>query len=210
LSRGSIAARLALCVALAALFAGCSEVAHLPLSAGIGPDPQLPEPHPTLIPTVNVAPAKGWAAGEKPGAVAGTQVAAFATGLAHPRWVYVLPNGDVLVAETNAPPTPDDNKGIKAWFTRAFMKRAGAAAPSADRITLLRDVDGDGVPEVRTVFLEGLHSPFGMALIGNDFYVANSDAVVRFPITRVKPHHGPGTLVTSLPAGPSTTTGRRT
>jgi glucose/arabinose dehydrogenase len=116
--------------------------------------------------------------------------------------MYVLPNGDVLVAETNAPPKPDDNKGVRAWFTRTLMKRAGAGTPSADRITLLRDTDGDGVPEVRTVFLEGLHSPFGMALVGNDFYVANSDAVVRFPYrtgdTRIT---APGTVVTALPAG---------
>ncbi len=199
---GAAPARLAITIALAALFAGCSEVAHLPLSAGIGPEPQLPEPTRTLIPTVNVAPAKGWTAGEKPAAIAGTQVAAFATGLAHPRWLYVLPNGDVLVAETNAPPKPEDNKGIKAWFTRALMKRAGAGVPSADRITLLRDADGDGVPEVRTTFLEGLHSPFGMALVGNDFYVANSDAVVRFPYRTGDTHITvPGTLVTNLPAG---------
>ena len=183
--------------------AACSETSRLPESASVGPNPTLPEPTRTLIPTVNVAAAKGWPAGAKPVAAAGTSVAAFATGLDHPRWVYVLPNGDVLVAETNAPPKPEDGKGIKAWVMKLFMKKAGAKTPSANRITLLRDADGDGTPETRSVFLEGLNSPFGMALVGNDFYVANSDAVLRFPYaegqTRIT---APAVKVVDLPAGP--------
>ena len=116
----------------------------------------------------------------------------------------MLPNGDVLVAETNAPPKPDDGKGIKGWVMKLVMKRAGAGTPSANRITLLRDADGDGIAETRTVFLEGLHSPFGMALVGNDLYVANTDAIVRFPYVDGRDAHrrAPATKVADLPAGP--------
>ena len=115
----------------------------------------MPAPNKTLIPTVQIAPAKGWPAGAKPAAATGLAVTAFATGLDHPRWLYVLPNGDVLVAETNAPPKPDDGKGIKGMVMKPVQKQAGAGVPSANRITLLRDADGDGVAETRTVFLEG-------------------------------------------------------
>jgi glucose/arabinose dehydrogenase len=182
---------------------GCGEVAQLPLSAGVGSHPQLPPPNPTLIPTVNIAQAVGWPENIKPVAASGMVVNAFAVGLKHPRWLYVLPNGDVLVAETNAPPKPEDGKGIKGWFMKRVMNQAGAGVPSANRITLLRDADGDGVAETQTVFIEGLNSPFGMALIGNDFYVANSDAVMKFPYsegeTRIVQ---PGIKVLDLPAGP--------
>jgi glucose/arabinose dehydrogenase len=116
-----------------------------------------------------------------PTAAEGTSVVPFAQGLDHPRWVYILPNGDVLVAETNAPPRPEDGKGLKGWFFKKYQKKAGGAVPSANRITRLRDADGDGVAEVRSVFLKNLMSPFGMALVGRTLYVANSDAVVRFP-----------------------------
>ncbi len=181
----------------------CGEMATLPISAGTGPQPTLPPPQQTLIPTVHIAPAKGWPAGALPQAAAGTRVTAFARSLDHPRWLYVLPNGDVLVAETNAPPKPDDAKGIKGWLMGLVMKRAGAAVPSANRITLLRDTNGDGVADLRSVLLAGLNSPFGMALVGNDLYVANSDAVVRFPYaagdTRIT---APGIKVVELPAGP--------
>src|SRR4029079_18723016 len=124
---------------------------------------------------------KGWPAGATPVSAAGTSVVPFARGLDHPRWVYVLPNGDVLVAETNAPPRPEDGKGIRGWFFKRYQKKAGGAVPSANRITLLRDADGDGIAEVREVFLANLNSPFGMALAGSTLYVANTDAVVRFP-----------------------------
>lgn len=183
--------------------AACEE-ARLPLSAGMGPNPTLPPPTTSLIPTVNVAPAMGWPNGAKPQSAPGLQVAAFAAGLDHPRWLYVLPNGDVLVAETNKPPREDGGgSGIRAWFARVFMKQAGAGVPSANRIILLRDADGDGVAETRTVFLDGLFSPFGMALVGDTFYVANADAVVRFPYKPGETHISePGVKVVDLPGGP--------
>jgi len=181
----------------------CGDVAQLPITAGIGPDPQLPPPNSTLFPTVHIAQAVGWPANGKPAAAPGMAVNAFATGLDHPRWLYVLPNGDVLVAETNAPPKPEDNKGVKAWFVKQIMKNAGASVPSANRITLLRDNDGDGIAEMRSVFIEGLNSPFGMALVGKDFYVANSDALLKFPYTEGEIRIvRPGTKVIDLPAGP--------
>lgn len=198
----SLRSRLSIGV-LALALAACSEMATLPISAGTGPQPTLPPPQQTLIPTVHIAPAQGWPPGATPQAARGMRVAAFASGLDHPRWLYVLPNGDVLVAETNAPPKPDDAKGIRGWVMGLVMKRAGAGVPSANRITLLRDTDGDGVADMRSVLLDGLNSPFGMALVGNDLYVANSGAVLRFPYvtgdTRIT---APGTKVVELPAGP--------
>lgn len=186
---------------LAMACAASAEEATLSVEAGTGPNPQLPPPNPGLLPTVNIAPAVGWPAGDKPTAAAGTQVSAFATGLDHPRWLYVLPNGDVLVAESNAPKR-GEGFSVKGWIAGKIMDRAGAGVASADRITLLRDSDHDGVVDLRTVFLENLHSPFGMALVGNDFYVANADSLVRFPYqqgqTRI---NGTPTLVTELPAG---------
>jgi len=178
-------------------------MARLPFEAGVGPQPTLPPPNPTLLPTLHIAPAKGWPAAATPVAAAGLAVKALATGLDHPRWLYVLPNGDVLVAESNAPPRPEQGTGIKGWIKKLFMKRAGAGVPSANRITLLRDADGDGMAETRTVFLQGLNSPFGMALVGRNLYVANTDAVVRFAYsdgaTQITE---PGVKVADLPAGP--------
>ena len=173
-------AQLALIIAVAGGLAACGETSSLQVSDGTGPSPKLPEPNKTLIPTVNIAPAVGWPEGAKPTAVAGTQVAAFAEGLDHPRWLYVLPNGDVLVAETNAPPKPDDSKGIRGWVMKKVMGKAGAGVPSPNRINLLRDADHDGVAETRTVFLQNLNSPFGMTLVGNDLYVADTDRLLRF------------------------------
>ncbi len=192
----------ALTVCVATALSGCGESSQLPASAGVGPNPTLPPPTKTLIPTVNIAPATGWPAGATPVAAAGTEVSAFAADLDHPRWIYVLPNGDVLVAETNAPPKPDDGGGIRGWFAKRIMGQAGARVPSANRITLLRDADGDGAAETREAFLEGFNSPFGMTLIGNEFYVATTDAVLRFPYsagaTRIS---DPGTRIADLPAG---------
>jgi glucose/arabinose dehydrogenase len=167
-------------IAFAGGLAACGETSSLQVSDGTGPSPKLPEPNKTLIPTVNIAPAIGWPAGGKPTAAAGTQVAAFAEGLDHPRWLYVLPNGDVLVAETNAPPKPDDSSGIRGWVMKKVMGKAGAGVPSPNRITLLRDADHDGVAETRTVFLQNLNSPLGMTLVGNDLYVADTDRLLRF------------------------------
>ena len=191
------------CAAIVLVLAGCGDQATLPIKAGMGPSPTLPPPHHTLIPTINIAPAKGWPAGATPVAAEGLTVSAYASGLDHPRWVYVLPNGDVLVAETNAPPKPEDGNSIKGWVMKKVMKRAGAGTPSANRITLLRDANGDGIAERKSTFLEGLHSPFGMALIGNDLYVANSDAVIRFPYkTGDLRITDPGKKIADLPAGP--------
>jgi glucose/arabinose dehydrogenase len=186
---------------LALLIAGC-ESARLPVAAGMGPSPQLPPPRQTLIPTVVIAPARGWPEGRTPLAAPGLRANAFASGLDHPRWLYVLPNGDVLVAETNAPPRKQKS-GIKAWFMRMFMKRAGAAVPSANRITLLRDANGDGIAETRQNFLQGLSSPFGMALVGGTLYVANADALVRFPYQEgATSISAPPAKVADLPGGP--------
>ncbi len=185
-----------------AALAGC-ESARLAPNADVGPNPTLPAPTRSLIPTVKIAPAKGWPAEVTPVAGPGLRANRFASGLQHPRTIHVLPNGDVLVAETNAPPRPDDSKGIKAFFMKFFRKKAGAGVPSANRITLLRDVDGDGVAELKTAFLENLNSPFGMALAGDQLYVANADAVVRFPYrmgeTRIT---AAATKVADLPGGP--------
>jgi glucose/arabinose dehydrogenase len=156
------------------LLSACGDAAKLPDQAGIGPNPTIPPPNTTLIPTVNIAAAKGWPEGTQPTPASDLAVNAYATGLDHPRWLYVLPNGDVLVAETNGPGRPEDAKGIKGFFFHVAQKWAGAGVPSANRITLLRDTDGDGVAETRTMFLKDLNSPFGMALIGHDLYVANT------------------------------------
>jgi glucose/arabinose dehydrogenase len=188
--------------ALALLLAGCGSAARLPISAGFGPHPVLPAPDQSLIPTVNVAAAKGWPAGERPTSAPGTVVGAFAAGLDHPRWLYVLPNGDVLVAETNAPRRPDDGRGIRGRLFRYFQRKAGAGVPSANRITLLRDTNGDGIADLRTVFLDSLMSPFGMALVGDVLYVANSDALVRVPYARGQTRiTARPTTVVELPAG---------
>jgi glucose/arabinose dehydrogenase len=172
-------------------------------ASSVGLNPTLPEPNKKLIPTVQIAEAKGWPPGMKPAPAAGLAVNAFASGLAHPRWVYTLPNGDVLVAESNAPERPEEGKGVKAKVMKKVMAKAGAAVPSANRITLLRDKDGDGIAELKSVFLDELNSPFGMTLIGNDLYVANTDSVMKFAYaagaTRVQT---PGTKLTDLPGGP--------
>lgn len=175
----------------------------LPVETGMGREPALPPPDPSLIPVVNIAPAVGWPEGKTPVATADLAVNAFATGLDHPRWLYALPNGDVLVAESNAPARPEDNEGLRGWIMKKVMKRAGAGVPSADRITLLRDADGDGVAEFRSVYLDDLHSPFGMQLVGDQFYVANTDALVRYVWrSGADSLQGPATTVAELPAGP--------
>jgi len=197
------AARVVVTAASAFVLSGCGETAHLPVTAGMGTSPTLPAPTQTLIPTVHVAKATGWPADGAPVPVAGTVVKRFAEGLDHPRWLYVLPNGDVLVAESNAPPRPEDGTGVKGWFMKLFMRSAGATTPSADRITLLRDTDRDGVADVHTVFASGLKSPFGMTLANGSLFVATTDALVRFPYrdgqTAVE---GPGAVITELPGGP--------
>ncbi len=195
---------LATCVAALALpLAACNDPKDTATVAqSYGPSPTLPAPEHSWLPTVDIASVSRWPDGAKPVAASGMNVSAFATGLDHPRTVYVLPNGDVLVAESNAPPKPDDSKGIKGFVMKQVQKWAGAGVPSANRITLLRDADGDGTAEVRSTFLSGLNSPFGMVLVGEDFYVANSDAIMKFPY-----HEGdtkitaPGVKLADLPAG---------
>jgi len=179
----------------------CGGGPTLPPLAGLGPNPQLPAPQHDLFPTVNIAPARGWAEGRTPAVASGLQVNAFARDLTHPRWLYVLPNGDVLVAETNGPGEPV--KGIKDLVMKQVMKSAGAGVPSPNRITLLRDANGDGIPETRTVFLQGLHSPFGMVLVGSDLYVADTDALLRFPYQEGQTSiSAAGTKVVDLLGGP--------
>lgn len=192
-------------VAGGAVLAGlvaCGEMARLTITDGTGPHPTLPPPVSSLLPTVVIAPAVGWAAGQTPTPAPGFAVEAYAQGLDHPRWLYRLPNGDILVAETNAP-VRTVKQSLRERISGWLMKRAGANAPSADRITLLRDADGDGQAEVRQVFLSGLHSPFGMALVEGRLYVANADAVVSVAYrdgdlqAREQP-----VLLTPLPGGP--------
>ncbi|MEO8738672.1 MAG: sorbosone dehydrogenase family protein [Casimicrobiaceae bacterium] len=183
--------------------AGCGERARLSVADGMGPAPVLPPPVKTAFPTLNIASAAAWPATSKPTPTRGTVVARFAEGLDHPRWLYVLPNGDVLVAETNAPTRPEDGKGLKAAIAKMFMQKAGAATPSANRITVLRDANGDGEAETRATFVEGLNSPFGMALVGSDLYVATTDALLRYRYnTGDLKLAGAATKVVDLPGGP--------
>ncbi len=174
--------------------------ARLSLQQGVGPNPTLPAPAGGVLPTINIADATGWPDDAAPTPAPGLAVARFAAGLDHPRWLYVLPNGDVLVAESQAPQKPKD--GIRSWIENRVMRAAGAAGRSAERISLLRDADGDGTAELRAPFLTGLRSPFGMALVGDTLYVANADSLVAYPYragaTRID---APPRKVADLPAG---------
>ncbi len=195
---------LSLSLTLGLSLAACAAKSNQPAGSqsDFGPNPSLPAPQSSILPTMNIAPAKGWPNGATPVAAAGLAVKAYAVGLEHPRWLYTLPNGDVLVAETNTPHNPDDRKGLRGWATNLFMKRAGAGVDSPNRITLLRDTDGDGVADQHSVLISGLNSPFGMALTGDSLYVADTDALLRFTY-----HAGdtaittPGVKVADLPAG---------
>ena len=202
--------RLCLIPVAAAAIVACGETARLPFEAGVGPTPQLPAPNKTFIPTVKVSEAVGWTDTAGPTAPAGFKVTALARQLDHPRWVYTLPNGDVLVAESNKPPkepgAPEAKKGpigkIKDFVQGKVMARAGAEVPSANRISLLRDADGDGVAETRNVFIQGLQSPFGMVLVGNELFIANANALVKLPYTEGQTAAaGAPVKVTDLPAG---------
>ena len=194
-----------LLLCLLASLSACATQSTMTVQQGSGPAPTLPPPQQSLIPSVDIAPAIGWQEGELPVAAAGLAVNAFASGLDHPRWLYVLPNGDVLVAETNSPPDSSAIKGIKGVAMGVVMKKAGAAAASANRISLLRDADGDGVAELQSAMLTGLNSPFGMALVGDTLYVANADALLQFPYrdgdTEIR---SPGRKLADLPHGPGT------
>ncbi len=200
--RKTVAAAAGVSLAFVFGLSGCTDYSRIAPGADVGRQPVLVQSSPPLIPTVNIAPASGWPDGATPTTAPGLSVSAFARGLDHPRWVYVLPNGDVLVAESNAPPRPEDGKGLKGLAMKLVMKSAGAGVPSANRITLLRDQDGDGVAELRETFLAGLNSPFGMALVGDKFYVANTDAVLEFAYStgQTRITSSPRTLA-KLPAG---------
>ena len=186
---------------LAALaLAACGQGSADPF-AGFGATPQLPPPKSSLIPTLNARQAVGWPPGAAPVAPAGFTVTRYAGDLTHPRWLLVMPNGDVLVSEASSEPAKD--KGITAMIANLLQKKAGAIMESPNRITLLRDSDGDGVAEVRSTFAEGLKRPFGMTLTGGKLYVANDDAVVAFPYVDGQTQiTGVGEKVFDLPGGP--------
>jgi glucose/arabinose dehydrogenase len=182
--------------------AACDHGPSVPADARYGANPQLPAPHHGVIPTVKIAKVVGWAPGQTPVAAPGFRVEAFATGLDHPRWLYVLPNGDVLVAETNGPAHPPP-KDLRGMAEKLVMGAAGADVASPNRILLLRDSKGAGAADSRSVFLSGLNSPFGMTLVGDQLYIANTDALLRFTYrpgaTRIDT---PGIKVIDLPGGP--------
>jgi glucose/arabinose dehydrogenase len=197
ISAGSIAA---LAVAVVVVAACTGEHANLPLDSTIGPAPELAAQKHDLIPTVDVAKAVGWQGDAAPRAAPGLAVTAYARGLDHPRWLYALPNGDVLVAETNSPHFPGDEKGIKGFAAKLIMGRAGAGEASPNKIILLRATPS-GVQQY--VFLQNLFSPLGMVLVGNDLYVANTDSLLRFPYqTGATSISEAGVKLTDLPGGP--------
>lgn len=199
-----LTALVALCLTAALAAPAAAAAAPAKDTAGeYGPHPSLPPPEKSLIPTLNIAPARPWSGDAMPVAAPGLKVAALARGLQHPRWLYVLPNGDVLVAETEAPAKPDDGRGIRGAIQKHVMRRAGSGAnPSANRITLLRDTAGDGTHVERHVFLQGLNAPIGMVLVGDTFYVADTDAVVSVPYqTGDTEIRAVPTRVAELPAG---------
>lgn len=192
---------------VSAIMAGCAghSVQQSPgdgKKIGYGFNPTLPGPKPSIIPTVNVATAVGWGKRGTPLPAKGLKVDAFATGLDHPRWLHVLPNGDVLVAESNAPAEHDEGFSLKKVFMGLAMKQAGAATKSANRITLLRDSNGDGVAEMRRTFAQGLNSPFGMTLSDGKLFVANTDALIAFAYSNGQTHaRTAAQKITDLPAG---------
>lgn len=148
-----------------------------------GGSPVIPQARPQgKLPTLKMPTARGWQEGRTPKAAAGLKVNAFAAGLRHPRWIEVLPNGDVLTAEALSVPSP-----VRSFFDfamRSTMERAAALGASPNRIVRLRDGDGDGRAEFAETFLDGLNQPFGMALVDETFYVGNTDGVVAFPFSR--------------------------
>jgi glucose/arabinose dehydrogenase len=198
--------RRALLAASAALALGsCQTPGSDDPFVGFGPDPQLKAPRTSLIPSVGVPDVVGWPVNAAPQAPPGFRVTRFGEGLEHPRWLYVLPNGDVLVAESAGPPSTGDktNTGIRAFFQKMLMKKVKSAVPSPNRIMLLRDADGDGVAETKTTFAQGLKSPFGMTLVGDTLYVANTDGVVSYPYHAGDTQEaGPGAPVFALPGPP--------
>ncbi|HEY8572349.1 sorbosone dehydrogenase family protein [Phenylobacterium sp.] len=187
--------------AVAIVLAACMAAGSSDPLVGFGPNPPLPKPQKALLPTIGAPDAVGWPAGAAPKAPPGFTVTRFAEGLDHPRWLLVLPNGDVLVAQSSSEPKPP--KGIRGFFQNLIMKKVGSQQPSPNLITLLRDGDGDGVAETRTVFARGVKRPFGMTLVGNTLYVATDHSVVRFPWSPGQTAvQGAGETVFELPGEP--------
>ena len=195
----------ALLCATALGLAGCSDAGGDPKDQ-IGPNPKLPDPQQYLAPPMNLAKVVGWKDGEKPNVPKDLAITAFATGFKHPRSIYTLPNGDILVVESGAPPENSVRrpKDIVMGWVESYVTSTGAdSGPPGNRIILLRDADGDGKPEVRETFLDNLHSPFGVALVGNDFYVADTDAILHYTYTEgATKITTPGKVLTPLPGGP--------
>ena len=188
--------------ALLLLLTACGDTANLPITAGQGPNPRLPPPNASLLPTMKIAKPVGWPAGATPVAAPGLAVNAFAQGLDHPRWLYALPNGDILVAETTSPPQPDDEKGLRGMVAKFIMSSAGAKGASPNRISLLRDTNGDGIADVKAAFITGLNAPIGMTLVGDDLYVAETDKLMRFAyVAGATAITTPGVKVADLPGG---------
>jgi glucose/arabinose dehydrogenase len=179
----------------------CDEGKPFDYKTQIGPNPVLPDQRQYLFPPMNVPAASPWKQGEAPKVAPGLIIKALASGLASPRNLYVLPNGDILVVESQGPKPPvfRPKEIVMGWV----MKKSHGAGPVNNRILLFRDTNGDGVPELHSVFLDKLSSPFGVALVGNDFYVANADSIWRFPYiagdTKIT---APGVKLTDLPGGP--------
>jgi glucose/arabinose dehydrogenase len=171
--------RTAFVAASAFALTACAAGREVPVAQTVGVQPTIPEPQTSLIPVMRTPKAESWAAGDAPTAPAGFRVMRFAEGLDHPRWLQVLPNGDVLVALSST--KPKEPKTIKDWVMGRVMKRVKAVGPSADQVVLLRDANGDGIAELRQLILQNLNQPFGMALSGEHLYVGNTDALVRFP-----------------------------
>ncbi|HEX4293573.1 MAG TPA: sorbosone dehydrogenase family protein [Rhizomicrobium sp.] len=184
------------------ILVACGNNAALPTSAQYGASPELPAQHQEFIPTQKTPSTVGWKNGETPKPASGLKVNAFATGLKHPRWLYVLPNGDVLVAESDHGTQAADTMGYGGWVESLVRRIEGQFTESANRITLLRDADGDGVAETRTVLISGLNAPFGMTLVGDTLYVADTDALLAFPYRKGETHIAEaGRKITDLPAG---------
>ena len=189
-------------IAITLALSACAEKAAKDVSEAQGPNPQLDQPRKTAIPTVNVAKGEGWPRGAMPTAAAGLSVNEFAGGLSHPRWLLVLPNGDVLAAESDSPGTDRSGGNIRGRIQKMLMKKAGSSGGSANQISLLRDSDGDGVAELKRPLLTGLYSPFGMAFANGELFIANADGIVAYrfqpgqTIIEARPRH-----VTELPSG---------
>ena len=192
--------RMALPLVVIAALAACGSKGGDPMKQ-YGPNPVLPDPRQYLLPPMSVPTAVGWKPSEAPTVPPGLRIQAMATDLMHPRIVYPLPNGDILVVESNGP-------GSKPFRPKDYIQgkikgRAGAAAKGGNRITLLRDANGDGIPELKSVLVDHLHSPYGVAWVAGTLYVANTDAILAFPFTPGQTTiKTPGVKLTELPAGP--------